>query len=34
VFGSGERVRFSTIVGRVPCGDSLEFIDRKVIEPM
>jgi len=30
----GERISFSTTVGRMPCGDSLELMDRRVIELM
>jgi hypothetical protein len=28
----GERLRFATTVGRLPCGDSLEYMDRRVDE--
>jgi len=34
IAAEGERTSFSSTVGRVPCGDSLELTDRRVIELM
>jgi hypothetical protein len=34
IAAEAEQISFSTTVGRLPCGDSLELMDRRVIEPM